>query len=145
MRELFDEWELKDGIRIEYFQSYRHWTRRYHGAGSAIRPFDDRQPRASWEICPSKVHPQLFEGKLWKCAPLAYLKLQAKKYRLSERWDPYLQYQPLEPDCTPEELTAFFAREDESFCGMCPSQPVPFELPLPLPASAAQARHRLAA
>jgi glycosyltransferase involved in cell wall biosynthesis len=63
----------------------------------------------------------------------------------AERWAPYLQYQPLGPDCTPDELTAFFAKEDEPFCGMCPSQPVPFELPWPLPASVAQTARRLAA
>ena len=88
VRELLEGWERKYEIRLDYFQSYRHWTRRYHGSGSAIRPFDDRQPRLSWEICPSKEHPQLFDGKIWKCAPLAYLKLQAQKYQLSPQWSP---------------------------------------------------------
>jgi hypothetical protein len=76
---------------------------------------------------------------------LAYLKLQAERYQLSDRWHSYLQYQPLRPDCTPEELAAFFAEGDEPCCGMCPSKPVPFELPLPFPASAARPSRRLAA
>ncbi len=145
VRELLDGWEMNCGIRLEYFQSYRHWTRRYHGSGSAIEPFDDRQPRNSWEICPSKEHAQLFEGQIWKCAPLAYLKLQAQKYQLSDKWNPYLQYQPLRPNCTPDELKTFFAAQDEPCCGMCPSQPVPFEVPLPFPAAVARATRRLAA
>ena len=49
----------------------------------------------SWETCPAKGCTQLFEGKLWKCAPLAYLRLQAEKYDLSEKWKPYLDYRPL--------------------------------------------------
>jgi len=145
VRELLDGWEAKYGIRLEYFQSYGHWTRRYHGFGSAIEPFDDRQPRLSWEICPSKEHPQLFDGKIWKCAPLAYLRLQVKKYHLSDKWAPYLQYQPLRPDCTADELEAFFAAQDEPCCGMCSSRPIPFELPLPFPAPAPHSLRRLAA
>jgi uncharacterized radical SAM superfamily Fe-S cluster-containing enzyme len=145
VRDLLDGWETRYGIRLEYFQSYGHWTKRYHGSGSAIRPFDDRQPRLSWEICPSKEHPQLFEGKIWKCAPLAYLKLQAQRYQLSDQWNSYMQYQPLRPDCTPAELATFFARQDEPCCSMCSSKPVPFELPLPFPAPVHRATRRLAA
>jgi uncharacterized radical SAM superfamily Fe-S cluster-containing enzyme len=145
VRQLLDGWETSHGIRLEYFQSYGHWTRRYHGLGSAIEPFDDRQPRLSWETCPSKQHPQLFDGMIWKCAPLAYLTLQAKKYPLSDKWNSYLQYQPLRADCTPDELAAFFTKQDEPCCSMCSSKPVLFDLPLPFPAPVHRATRRLAA
>ena len=94
---------------------------------------------------PRRSTPSSFEGQIWKCAPLAYLKLQAKKYHLSDQWNPYLQYQPLRPDCTPDELNAFFAKQDEPCCSMCSSKPVPFELPLPFPFPADPATRRLAA
>jgi hypothetical protein len=109
-----------------------------------MEPFDDRQPRLSWENCTAKNCYQLFEGRIWKCAPLAYLKLQEAKYALSEQWRPYLHYQALQPDCTPDELAAFLAKEDESCCSMCASRPQPFELPLPSMSTAGGAR-RLAA
>ena len=118
-------------IRLEILDSYRNWTRRDNGVGSAMEPFDDKRPRLSWENCPAKGCPQLFEGKIWKCPPLAYLQLQARKYDLSERWKPYLEYQPLTPDCTPDELSAFFERQEEPCCGMCTSKTLPLELPLP--------------
>ena len=77
--------------------------------------------------------------------PLAYLQLQARKYDLSDKWKPYLEYRPLHPDCTPDELTAFLARQDEPCCGMCSSKTLPLELPLPLAAPASHKARRLAA
>lgn len=132
IRDLLTHWHEQYGIAVSADESFRNWTRRYHGFGAAMEPFADGQPRSSWEICPAKYCPQLFEGKIWKCAPLAYLRLQDAKYRLSERWKPYLQYQPLAPGCPDEELRAFFAREDESYCGMCSAKRRWFELPIPL-------------
>ena len=130
--ELVETWERSQGIRVQYLHSHRVWTRRYKGFGSAMEPFDDGQPRLSWENCVAKGCYQLFEGKIWRCAPLAYLKLQAAKYELSERWQPYLNYQPLPPECTPEELAAFLAKEEEPCCGMCAREPQALELPLPM-------------
>ena len=57
--------------------------------------------------------------------------LQAK-YRLSDKWDSYLAYRPLEPGCSDAELRAFAALEDEGACGMCSSRKRLFELPNPL-------------
>lgn len=128
-------WIGEYGILVEASQSFRKWTRRYLGTGNEMEPFKDGQPRQSWEHCPAKWCPQLFEGRIWKCAPLAYLKLQAAKYQLSESWKSYLDYPPLESGCSDEQLTEFFAREDEPSCGMCPANPVRFELPMPLTAA----------
>ncbi|MBP7371147.1 MAG: radical SAM protein [Arenimonas sp.] len=129
---LLDTWVHEYGIRVEYYQSFKHWTRRYHGIGKSMQPFHDQQPRQSWEQCPARYCPQLFEGKIWKCAPLAYLKMQDAKFGLSEDWQPYLNYQALQASCNDEQLTEFFSREEESACGMCPAKPEKFELPMPL-------------
>jgi hypothetical protein len=137
--ELLASWVKEYGIRVAGYQSYSNWTRRYKGFGSQMEPYDDGKPRRSWENCPAKYCPQLFEGKIWKCAPLAYLKLQDNKHHLSEKWKPYLQYRPLEPDCSDDELHRFFAREEESYCGMCPGNPQRFALPIPLASPAARA------
>lgn len=128
---LLRSWIRDYGIRVETCESFRYWTRGYYGSGSDMEPFKDGLPRQSWKHCPSKHCPQLFEGKIWKCAPLAYLKLQDAKYRLSDNWKPYLQYQALAPDCSDEQLVDFFHRKEEPSCGMCPANPVKFELPLP--------------
>jgi hypothetical protein len=129
---LLEGWVREFGTRAGVTLSYQHWTRRYHGYGDGMEPFKQGQPRKSWEICPAKAAPQLFEGKIWKCAPLTYLKLQNEKYTLSESWNPYLQYQPLAPECSDQQMAEFFRREDESFCSMCPAEPVKFKLPIPM-------------
>jgi hypothetical protein len=137
--ELVTSWVKQYGIRAACYQSHKNWTRRYNGFGAEMEPFADEQPRRSWEVCPSRYCPQLFEGKIWKCGPLAYLKMQDARYHLSEKWRPYLQYEPLEPGCTEQMAYEFFMREDESSCGMCPANPQRFQLPIPLaqPATAA--------
>jgi hypothetical protein len=133
IRELLAAWVRDHGIRVEFYESFKSWTRRYHGTGSAMEPYTDSRPRQSWERCRAKTCPQIFEGKIWKCAPLAYLKLQDARYRLSESWAPYLRYQPLDITCTAEELAEFFRREDEPSCAMCPADPERFAPPMPLP------------
>lgn len=129
---LLNGWVRDFGLQVVVQMSHQGWTRRYHGFGDTMMPFTQGQQRKSWEICPAKAAPQLFEGKIWKCAPLAYLKLQAEKYALSESWNPYLRYQPLTPDCSDVQLAQFLGREDESFCSMCPAEPVRFKLPIPV-------------
>jgi len=130
--ELVNGWVRDHQIRVVYVESYKNWTRRYRGFGSAMEPFEDGQPRFSWEHCAPRHCTQLLEGKLWKCSPLAYLPMQDARHCLSAKWKPYLQYQPLKPGCTDRQLEEFFDREDEVYCGMCPVSPERFDLPLPL-------------
>lgn len=130
--DLLDDWRQDYKLLVEIRPSDKNWTRRYEGYGSAMSPFEDDDPRTSWEICPARHCKQLHDGQIWKCAPLAYLPMQKAKYSLSEKWDPYLAYRPLEPGCSGAELRAFSAVEDESACGMCSAKIRLFELPNPL-------------
>jgi hypothetical protein len=77
---LLAEWVREYGIKAMIYESSKNWTRRYKGFGAAMEPFEDRQPRRSWQRCPAKNCPQLFEGRIWKCGPLAYLKLQDMRH-----------------------------------------------------------------
>ncbi|MEO5759389.1 MAG: radical SAM protein [Mesorhizobium sp.] len=129
---LLEAWRREHNLVADIRPSSKNWTRRYEGFGDSMQPFEDGDARASWEICPARYCKQLYDGRIWKCAPLAYLPMQKAKYRLSEKWDPYLKYQPLEPDCSRAELEAFAAREDEAACGMCSGKKRLFELPIPL-------------
>jgi hypothetical protein len=129
---LIAEWRERHSFALHVRQSHANWTRRYLGHGASIRPYEDGRPRQSWEICPARHCKQLFEGKLWKCPALSYLNLQRGKFGLAEQWNPYLGYKALDPGCSNSELDAFLAREDETYCGMCPAQRQPFSLPVPL-------------
>ena len=133
--ELLKQWIRTYGIKIVLCRSTRYWERTYKGFGAAMEPFDDQQPQQSWEQCRSRFCSQLFEGHIWKCPSLAYLKMQNARYGLSDKWQHYLDYTPLSPECSDEELNAFFDRKAESYCGMCPAKPEKFRLPLPLPVS----------
>ena len=129
---LLKQWRKDHGVRVYRYESFKHWRRSYRGAGAQMEPFADGRPRESWERCMSKDCPQLFEGEIWKCPPLACLGMQKAKHGLSAAWQPYLDYRPLEPDGTDEAMREFFAREAESMCNMCPAGAERFALPLPL-------------
>ena len=119
---LAKKWKHDLGVWVEFWDfTNKEWVRQYKGFGDRMMPYEDNNPRKSWEVCISKYAMQLHEGKLWKCPALAYLPMQAKKYNLSDKWNPYLKYQSLDVDCTDEELQEFLNREDESFCSMCPA------------------------
>ena len=130
--DLLEQWRQEHGFVAKVRPAHKNWTRRYEGFGDTMRPFEDGDPRASWQTCPARHCKQLLDGRVWKCAPLAYLPMQKAKYRLADKWDRYLAYRPLEPDCSRAELDAFAALEDEAACGMCPAKERLFELPLPL-------------
>ena len=130
--DLLADWKRDHGTTAHIRQSHERWTRRYHGFGAEMLPFEDGRPLRSWKICSARHCKQLHEGKLWKCAPLAYLGLQKEKYDLSEKWDPYLRYRPLEASCTDKELDEFLALEEEAVCSMCSAESRRFTLPSPL-------------
>jgi len=130
--DLIARWRRDFPIQIDVDPSFASWTRRYKGFGATMEPFEDGSPRASWEICPARYSKQLFEGKIWKCAPLAYLRLQKMKFGISSKWDRYLRYEPLHPGCSDRDLDLFVAAEDEPFCGMCSAKRRPLALAMPI-------------
>jgi hypothetical protein len=132
VRRLVEGWQAIHTLRVAWRPSFKYWTRRYHGYGSAMKPFTDGDQRASWTNCPAKHCVQLLDGQLWKCPALAYLPMQHAKYQLGAEWQPYLQYQALGPDAPLPEISAFLKREDEPVCQMCPARPPRFEKPNPL-------------
>ena len=132
VRELLANWQRGHGIAVHVRPAHTRWTRRHRGFGDDMLPFEDGRPRRSWEICPSRWYKQLHDGKIWKCPPLAYLGMQKARYELSEQWDPYLRYRPLDPSCGDRELDAFLAIEDEAVCSMCSAEPRRFALPNPM-------------
>lgn len=98
------------------------WFAFYQGYGREMKPFNDGNPRASWENCPVyNVCFQLKDNNIYKCAPLAYLPNLNEKFGLSEEWDDYLAYVPLSSDANQEEIAEFFSRQEESYCNMCPA------------------------
>jgi len=114
-------------------ESFSNWTRRYKGWGPNVLPYEDDRPDASWEICPAKHCLQIFEGKLYKCPVIAYLRLQKKRWpEISSKWDRYLEYKPLDHTASDDELFNFINAKHEYICEMCPADRDQFNKPSPL-------------
>ena len=117
------QWKKDYGIKVNLYNSVRYWSKVYNGFGVNSEPFEDNDPQQSWDNCPTGQDCfQLYEGNLYKCSLLAYLPLQKQKYGplLSKKWDPYVKYIPLYPDCSDEDILEFYNRKSESVCSMCP-------------------------
>lgn len=130
---LLKQWSAEFGFKLSIEQSWENWTRRHHGLGADVLPFNDNQQRQSWEVCRARFCKQLFDGKLWKCSPLAYFQLQQHQFRVDrEAWRLFLDYAPLLPDCSPEALAEFLKLEEESCCSLCPAVPEKFSKAMPV-------------
>ena len=123
---IIKEWKDEYGIQVKINDSVNYWDRSYNGFGINSQPFEDNDYEKSWDNCCSGQDCfQLYEGNIYKCDKTAYLKLQKNKYGplLSEKWNPYLEYIPLTPNCSDEDIIQFFNKGAESVCGMCPNNP----------------------
>ena len=118
------EWKEKYNINVDFWKSDVVWFEMYKGFGNSMEPFEDNNPEESWNNCVTGQDCfQIHEGNIYKCAPLAYLPMTGQMYNLSDKWDHYLTYKPITPNCTDKELEDFFNRKAESYCGMCPKNP----------------------
>jgi len=132
IRELVGEWERNYGVNLHMVEADRYWSRRYEADDESIR-FYDSDARKAWRSCVSKYCTQLYDGKLWKCAPVAYFKMVAQTRRADEAAHSLFgTYAPLDRTASDAELDAFFAREEEKICQLCPERLERFELPMPL-------------
>jgi hypothetical protein len=127
----------KNGIDVVFSNSVLNWTRRYIGRGNEMKPFTDNDPEESYHLCTHRYHNgaleyQIFEGKLWKCPPLAYLNLVKNKYQLGKEWDHYLSYKPLEFTNDISKVYDFMNLASESYCSMCPAYNRPIKIDNPL-------------
>ena len=117
------------GFAYEERNSVDGWYKLYRGSGSAMQPFDYGDPRRSWSVCQNKHCVTLQNNRLWKCPPLAHLPRVTRLHGLEDdpAWQPYLDYEPLSPDATADEIRRFFGRGPEPSCGMCPVSLHPVE------------------
>lgn len=113
----------ESGVSFRIHDAASNWMRIYHGHGSSIEPIGSDSYQDSWDNCPTgQENFQLLDGKIYKCAPLAYLPLQKQKYgeMLSEKWNPYLKYRPLLSTDSDLDVLEFFTRTAEPVCSLCP-------------------------
>lgn len=126
-------WKNKYNFDFNFRESYENWTRTFlRDIGGNTIPYEENNPKLSFSNCLSKESKQIYKSCLYKCPPLTYLNLVKNKFQMSEKWDFYLGYKPLSPNCTTKELKDFFSLKEESYCNMCASNPVVYKKENPL-------------
>lgn len=127
------DWRSKYNFDFHFRESFKDWRKTFKkNDDGRMVPFFDNNIKSSYDKCLSKDAKQLFQGKIHKCPPVAYLKLIKKKYDLNESWDHFLNYKPLEITASYKEMEYFFKKEEESYCNMCSSNPTTYKKPNPL-------------
>lgn len=118
---LLTSWKEKYNITVVPKESYSYWTRKYEldENGEPI-PYEDGNPRASWENCFSRDCTQIHDGKVYKCAPFAQLSVLARNKSLSKKWDKYLAFDGLDVNTLTKKELERILNNEEDICGMCP-------------------------
>lgn len=132
IKKTIEKWKQKNRFNVEWRESYKNWKILFKNKGSAMTPFQDNDPKKSWQNCESKHTKQLFKGKIWKCPPLAYLDMQNEKYNMDKIWSEYLKYRPADIKMNYKELFDFLNLQEETYCSMCPANPQKVKKPNPL-------------
>lgn len=130
---LLNSWKEKYSVTINPMPMSNNWIKSYKGFGNYIEPFEDNNYQKSWDNCPTGQECfQLLNEKIYKCCNLAYLPMVKEKYNLSSKWDKYLSYNPLNKNCSDQDIVNFFNKKAETFCSMCPTKSEIFEKKDPL-------------
>lgn len=122
IRHLCESWKAKWGVNISYIHTANDRTRRYHGFGSSLAPLGSGNHELSFKTCEAKESKSLFEGCLYKCSRLAYIYLISKHFQLSDEWKAALDYKPLQPNCSDEELRRWTQEYSIPACATCPTK-----------------------
>jgi len=89
-------------------------------------PHEDGNPSSSFDWC-TCANSQLYNGHLWKCPMVAYLResLSATGQLEDPQWQKYLEYKPTSINDSEEALRSSFKEVTEPhwICNMCPSKP----------------------
>lgn len=103
------------GVAVDVINGALGWLQFYKIENGNPVPYSDENQRASWECCVAAQQGCLVlrDGKLWKCPQVAF----ADRAGVAHWFDGYQA-------CSPnDDIASWLAKEDESCCSRCPSQP----------------------
>ena len=109
--------------------SFNYWfdILRYEIDGTDIKyyPWEDNDIKSSFEHC-TCPNSQLYDGKLWKCPMISYMResLAASNQSDDPEWKKYLKYEPTSIDASLEDITKSFDEVEVPhwICNMCPAK-----------------------
>jgi hypothetical protein len=78
-------------------------------------------PQKAWKICYVRnLCATLINNKLYRCPQLGCYSYACEMGFVSDDWKTVLDYQPLTPECTAQEIEDFMNREACPQCSICP-------------------------
>jgi len=115
-----DTWNIPD--HIAYSLDYSDlWGNAMIEKDNKVYPHNTNDYEKSYELGCICENPQLYKGRLYKCAQTAYIKdiLKTTDQLDSNEWKPYLKYNGLDLD---DDLTEFCKTQYQPswFCTQCP-------------------------
>jgi len=113
----------REGIPYLEINSASGWLKFYRldRHGNAF-PYQSDSEKA-WKICYVKgLCITLLDNKLYQCPQLACYAHAVRNGYVSDKWKVVLDYQPLSPDCTCEELETFVKGNRCEQCSICPEE-----------------------
>jgi len=87
--------------------------------GKAV-PYQSDPHKAWLNCCVKNVCTTLMDNKLYRCPQLACGAHARHKGELSDSWDTVLEYRPLLPNCTQDDINVFIHAGGCDQCRICP-------------------------
>jgi organic radical activating enzyme len=111
------------GIRPNISKSHQRWMKCYRiDANGSVHPHHS-DPEKAWKICYVKNRcTTLLNNQLYRCPQLGCFAHAAKQGFVPDDWQVVLDYKPLSPSCTQEELEAFMHAGWCEQCCVCPEE-----------------------
>ena len=113
----------KHGIEPYVPQSNWYWMKCYCiDKQGHVSPYQS-DPEKAWEICYVKNRcTTLLDNCLYRCPQLACYAHAVRQGFVSDAWNVVLDYKPLLPSCTQEELETFMNDGACTQCSICPEK-----------------------
>ena len=113
----------KHGIEPHISQSHWWWMKCYRiDEQGRAAPYQS-DPQKAWNICYVKnLCITLIDNRLYRCPQLGCYAYAVRKGFVPSGWEVVLDYPPLTPACTQEELEAFLRAEACEQCCICPEE-----------------------
>jgi len=114
-------------VSVELF-SARFFIKSFKGFAEDMRPWGHDDPGGAIAMCACRYCPLLYDGRLYKCSPIALLKDHLSRVGLLDcpDWQPFLRYKGVSPSddrAVIEQFVQSFG-EPEDISRMCPSNRV---------------------
>lgn len=120
LRDYLDPWSKS--VHIHWRNACVTWSTRYVWDADNPEAFHSSDAGRAWRACAIKQCRQLHDNHLWKCPLIAYLQPLVDLGVGPVALRKYLDYQPLPPSATADEIGRWLAIGAESCCEMCPER-----------------------